>query len=133
MKTPLKTPTKTGTRGAPDGQYALPEGTIPQVASHPASPGDVLTIYGIGFGPVTGGFTAGTIVTGQNSLTTSLQLFFGTASATLDYSGLAPSFTGLYQFNVVVPKVSTDNALPMTFNLGGVKSSQTLYIAVKTN
>ncbi len=30
--------------------------------SRPAQPGDVLTIYGVGFGPVTGGFTAGLLL-----------------------------------------------------------------------
>jgi uncharacterized protein (TIGR03437 family) len=56
---------------------------------------------------------------------------FGTTAATLSYYGLAPSFTGLYQFNVVVPSVAANNALPISFSLGGVKGSQTLYIAVQ--
>jgi uncharacterized protein (TIGR03437 family) len=114
-----------------DGQtFALPQNSIAGVASRPALVGDTLIIYGVGFGPVTGGFTAGTIVTAQNSLTTPLQIMFGSTSATLSYSGLAPSFTGLYQFNVVVPSVAANNALPITFSLGGVKGSQILYIAV---
>jgi uncharacterized protein (TIGR03437 family) len=116
---------------SPDGTFALPTGAIPGVASHPASPGDVLTIYGIGFGPVTGGFTAGTIVTAQNSLSNNLSLLFGSTSAMLNYDGLAPNYTGLYQFNVVVPKVSANNAEPISFTLGNVKSTQTLYIAVQ--
>ena len=114
-----------------DGQtFALPQNAISGVASHPALVGDTLIIYGVGFGPVTGGFTAGTVVTAQNSLTTPLQIFFGSTQATLSYSGLAPSFTGLYQFNVVVPSVGANAALPIPFSLGGVKGSQTLYIAV---
>jgi uncharacterized protein (TIGR03437 family) len=94
-------------------------------------PGDVLTIYGVGFGPVTGGFTAGTIVTAQNSLTAGMQLSFGSAAVTPAYDGLAPSFVGLYQFNVVVPAVAVNSTLPLTFTLGGTKGSQTLYIAVQ--
>jgi len=115
----------------PDATFALPTGAIQGVASHPASPGDVLTIYGIGFGPVTGGFTAGTIVTAQNSLSNNFQLLFGSTAAMLDYDGLAPSFTGLYQFDVVVPKLSANNAEPISFTLGNTKSTQTLYIAVQ--
>ena len=38
---------------------------------------------------------------------------------------------GLYQFNVVVPNVSDSDAVPLTFNLGGVQGSQTLYTTVK--
>jgi len=115
----------------PDGQtFALPTNAIGGVPSHPASVGDTLIIYGIGFGPVTGGFTAGTIVTAQNQLTTPLQVLFGTIPATLSYYGLAPSFTGLYQLNVVVPNVAANSALPISFTLGGMKGTQTLYIAV---
>ena len=117
----------------PDGQtYAIPQNAIPGLASRPATPGDTLTIYGVGFGPVSGGFTAGTVVTAQNSLTTPLQLFFDKTPATLSYYGLAPSFVGLYQFNVVVPNVSTNSAEPVSFNLGGTDGSQTLYIAVQS-
>jgi uncharacterized protein (TIGR03437 family) len=115
-----------------DGQtFALPQNAIAGVPSHPAKPGETLTIYGVGFGPVTPAITAGTLVTQQNSLTTPIQMSFGTALATLPYYGLAPSFTGLYQLNVVVPSVASNNALPLTFSLGGVKGSQTLYIAVQ--
>lgn len=115
-----------------DGQtFALPTGAISGVPSRPAVPGDMLTIYGVGFGPVTNGFTAGAIVTAQNSLTTPVQFLFGTATATAGYYGLAPSLVGLYQFNVTVPAVSTNNALPLSFTLGGTKGSQTLYIAVQ--
>ncbi|MGA1996749.1 MAG: hypothetical protein ABSH45_13310 [Bryobacteraceae bacterium] len=42
-----------------------------------------------------------------------------------------PSFTGLYQFNVVVPNVAANGALPISFSLGGVKGTQTLFIAVQ--
>lgn len=112
--------------------FALPANAIPNVPSKPAQPGDVLTIYGVGFGPVTGGFTAGTIVTAANSLTTPIQVFFGNTQATVGYYGLAPSYTGLYQFNVTVPSGLTANsAEPISFKLGGVNSSQTLYIAVQ--
>jgi uncharacterized protein (TIGR03437 family) len=114
-----------------DGSFALPAGAISGVASRPANVGETLTIYGVGFGPVTGGFTAGTVVTDQNMLTTPLQLFFGSTPATLSYYGLAPSFVGLYQFNVVVPNVNANSAEPLSINLGGTKGIQTLYIAVQ--
>lgn len=116
-----------------DGQtFALPLNAIPGVPSHPAVPGDVLTIYGVGFGPTTGGFPAGTIVTAANSLMSPVQFFFGATQATPTYSGLAPSFTGLYQFNVTVPAgLTVNSAEPISFSLGGVKSTQTLYIAIQ--
>jgi uncharacterized protein (TIGR03437 family) len=115
-----------------DGQtFALPANAIPGVPSRPAMVGETVTIYGVGFGPVTDDFTAGTIVTQQNSLTTPVEFMFGSTAATLGYYGLAPAFTGLYQFNVEVPKVATNNAEPISIVLGGTPGSQTLYIAVQ--
>jgi uncharacterized protein (TIGR03437 family) len=114
-----------------DGSFALPQNAIPGVASRPAKAGETITFYGIGFGPVIPDFPAGTVVTQQNTLKTPLQFLFGNTAVTPGYFGLAPSFTGLYQFNVVVPNVGANNALPISINLGGVKGSQTLYIAVQ--
>jgi len=114
-----------------DGSFALPTGAISGVASRPAMVGEILTIYGVGFGPVTGGLTAGTLVTQLNSLTTPIQFLFGSTVATVTYYGLAPSFTGLYQFDVMVPSVSANAAEPISITLGGTKGSQTLYIAVQ--
>ena len=54
----------------------------------------------------------------------------GGSSATLSYSGLAPNFVGLYQFNVVVPNVAASDAVPLTYSLGGVGGTQKLLIAV---
>jgi uncharacterized protein (TIGR03437 family) len=68
--------------------------------------------------------------TEQTTLTAPVQILFGTASATLLYQGLAPGFVGLYQFNVQVPSVAANNAVPLTFSQGGVNLPQTLYTAV---
>jgi uncharacterized protein (TIGR03437 family) len=108
----------------------LPDTTVAGVPSHPAVPGDILTIYGIGFGPVSDNVSAGTIPTQGDQLSTPLQFFFGSTLATLTYSGLAPGLAGLYQFDVVVPDVAPNNAMPISINLGSVIGSQKLYIAV---
>ncbi len=115
----------------PDGTFALPQNAIVGVSSTPATVGQTLVLYGIGFGPVSDGVTAGTLPAQQDSLTLPLVVSFGTATAQLAYAGLATGLTGLYQINVVVPQVPTNSAQPITFTLGTTKSSQTLYIAVK--
>jgi uncharacterized protein (TIGR03437 family) len=114
----------------PDGSYVLPAGAIAGVASRPAHPGETITLYGIGFGSVVPSIPAGQIVTASNQLAASLQILFGQTSAQLAYDGLAPQYVGLYQFNVVVPAVPDNDLVPITFNLGGVAGTQTLYLAV---
>ncbi len=115
----------------PDGvTYILPTGAITGVLSRPAHPGETITLYGIGFGGVTPSIAAGLIETQTNQLAASLQILFGQTPATITYQGLAPGFVGLYQFDVVVPAVPDSDLVPLTFNLGGVAGSQTLYMAV---
>lgn len=113
-----------------DGTYVLPTSAIAGVASRPARPGETITLYGIGFGGVNTGASAGTTVSQANTLSAPLQVLFGQAPATLLYDGLAPGLVGLYQFNAVVPNVADSDLVPLTFNLGGVAGTQTLYTAV---
>jgi uncharacterized protein (TIGR03437 family) len=110
--------------------YVLPPGAIPGVASQRATPGQTITIYGVGFGPVMPNIPAGQIVQQTNTLADPFQVSFGGSPAVLSYSGLAPGFVGLYQFNVVVPNVAASDTVPVTFTLSGTAGTQTLYIAV---
>jgi uncharacterized protein (TIGR03437 family) len=114
--------------------FVLPAGAIAGVASRPAKPGETIVLYGVGFGAVTPAINAGTIVSQVNSLAAPLRVLFGSTAATASYQGLAPGFTGLYQFNVVVPAVADDPAMPLSFTLGGtlggVAGAQMLAIAV---
>ena len=87
-------------------------------------------IYGVGFGDVTPNIPAGQIVTETNQLSASLTISFGQTPATLLYSGLAPSLVGVYQFNVMVPAVANSDLVPLTFELGGVPGTQTLFTVV---
>jgi uncharacterized protein (TIGR03437 family) len=114
-----------------DGTYVLPVGAISGVASSPAKPGEIVVIYGVGFGSVVPNIPAGEIATESNQLSASFEVLFGKTPATLPYFGLAPSFVGLYQFNVTVPAVANNDLVPFTFNLGGVAGTQTLFTAVQ--
>ena len=111
--------------------YILPAGAIPGVASRPAQPGDILTLYGIGFGSVTPNIPAGQIVTQSNQLAQPVQFLFGQTPAQVTFQGLTQGSVGLYQFDVVVPQIPDNLLTPLTFNLGGAAGTQTLYIAVQ--
>ncbi len=117
----------------PDGKtYVAPTGAIAGVTSKPASVGDTITLYGVGFGPVSPYVAAGQIAPSTpDSLTAPFQIFFGKTPAALEYSGLAPGIVGLYQFNVVVPNVAPSNLVPLSINLNGDVGTQKLYTAVQ--
>ena len=110
--------------------YVAPPGTIANVTSRRVRPGDIIQMYGIGFGPVTPNIPAGQIVGQLNTLTTPFHLLFGQTEATLQYDGLVGNSIGLYQFNMVVPNVAASDTVPVTFTLAGTAGTQTLYIAV---
>lgn len=94
-------------------------------------PEDILTFYGVGFGSVNPSIPAGQIVQQRNTLASPFHLFFGQTEAQSSYSGLPPNAVGLYQFNVVVPSVASNDAEPLSFTLNGVSGAQTLYIPVQ--
>ncbi|HTS48449.1 MAG TPA: kelch repeat-containing protein [Bryobacteraceae bacterium] len=111
--------------------YVLPPGAISGVASRQAHTGETITTYGIGFGSVTPDTPAGEIAPQSTQLALPLQVLFGQTPAQVSYAGLAPGFVGLYQFDLLVPAVPNSDLVPVTFNLGGVSGTQTLYTAVQ--
>jgi trimeric autotransporter adhesin len=111
--------------------YVLPVGVITGLSSRPAKPGDTIILYGVGFGTVNPSVNAGQITQQSNKLTSNLLVTIGGVAATVTYAGLTPGVVGLYQFNVVVPNVGSSDLVPLSFSLGGVNSTQTLYIAVQ--
>ena len=115
-----------------DGTYVGDPKVVPGT-TRPAKPGELLTIYGIGFGDVTtdsgGSVAPGVVVTETNSLVNPLQFSFGSTAAKVQYAGLAPGNIGLYQFNVTVPSVADgDAAINVKQNGGAVV--QSLFLAV---
>jgi uncharacterized protein (TIGR03437 family) len=101
---------------------------IPGVPFRPAAPGDIVTAYGIGFGPVTPAVSPG-VVTGAANSIPNLSVSFGTTPATIDYAGLAPGALGEYQFTFHVPSVA-DGDYPIVFQVGTAKVPQTVYLTV---
>ncbi len=105
--------------------------SIPNIGGIPATPGETLVFFGIGFGPVTPGTVAGQIATGTSALTATVQFQFGNVEAQMLSAGLAPGFVGLYQFNVVVPAGLPGGDVPLKALVGGESLSQTLFIPVQ--
>ena len=113
-----------------DGTYVLPPGAISEIASRRAKPGDTITLYGVGFGPVNTFTPPGQIAQGTSMLAESFSISFGGTGASLSYYGLAPTFVGLYQFNVVVPNIAASNTVSLTFNLEASSGTQKVFLAI---
>ena len=112
-----------------DQTFVGKPGLIDGVASRPARPVDVITIYGIGFGPVSPFTAAGTIASGNTALQSQPTFRLGGVPATLSYAGLAPNAVGLYQFNLVVPN-SVSGDVPLTVETGGTIVNQSLFLTI---
>ena len=112
--------------------YILPaSAAVSGIAFRTARPGETISFFGNGFGPVTPSPNQGQLVGQPNQVTTPLLVFFGPTQATVSYAGYVPGFLGLYQFNVVVPDIPDSDLVPVTFALGDFAGAPTLYTAVK--
>jgi uncharacterized protein (TIGR03437 family) len=95
---------------ATDGSFPAPVGTFPGSNAHPATAGDVLTIYAIGMGPTnppvaTGAPAPSSAPLAQLTVTPTIN-FGGSIApvfATPSFAGLSPTYAGLYQINVTIP------------------------------
>lgn len=100
-----------------------------------AKPGDLVTLYGSGFGFTNPVWQAGEIVAGQAGLAAPTTVTIGGVQLTpsdILYAGLAPqSISGLYQFNVRIPASVADGDAPVVVTIGGVSSAATATIPVK--
>ncbi len=112
--------------------FVLPPNAISGVPSRRAQPGDTIIVYGVGFGGTTPAvLQRPDYGKPQIPLTSPIQILFGSTPATLNYWGLAPTYVGLYQFNIDVPNEPANDDTTISFTLGGVAGAQTLYTAVQ--
>jgi uncharacterized protein (TIGR03437 family) len=113
-----------------DYSLALPS-AVAGFTTHPAQPGDAITIYCEGLGE-----TAPAAVTGAAASSTQLEavpnvtVTFGggfegnPTAATSFFAGLTPTAVGLYQVNVFIPaNVPTGPAVPVTVTMNGAVSN----------
>ena len=115
-----------------EGVIPAPVGSIPGAVTRPARPGEFLSIWCVGLGPVTNGppssepsGTPAPLTTTQPTVT------IGGVEAPIQFSGLSPGLVGLYQVNARVPEdAPRGEAVPLALTIGGVKSN-TVTVAVE--
>ncbi len=111
--------------------YALPEGALEEAASRPAKAGEVLVLYGTGFGPVTPHVSTGETPAEQAQLAQPVEVSVGGMPAEIVSAGLAPGKIGLYELRVVTPPLIEGGPMPLEIRLNGRRISQELYVAVE--
>jgi len=115
-------------------KFAVKDGEFPSVTTVPAKPGDVLILWGTGFGPTTPAAPVGdlTPANGTTYLTSDpVTVTVGGISATVYGTALAPGYAGLYQVAIQVPASAPNGDLPVVAKIGGVSSPVTTLLTVQ--
>jgi uncharacterized protein (TIGR03437 family) len=99
----------------------------------PATPGEVIAVYGTGFGETTPAVD-GLVASSSATLTTTPVITIGGASAAVTFAGL--NSAGLDQINVTVPAVPAASTgtvdLPIRATLGAASTATGLFLTVQS-
>ncbi|HEX5229853.1 MAG TPA: hypothetical protein VFW44_19210 [Bryobacteraceae bacterium] len=114
-----------------DFSYAVKNGTF-STATVPAKPGDVIILWGTGFGPTNSVAPVGEPTPGTTTYsTTSLpKVTINNIPATVYGAALAPGFGGLYQVAIQVPESMSNGDWPIQASIGGVSSPSGVVLSV---
>lgn len=116
-----------------DFSFAAQNGTIAGMATVPAKPGDVIILWGTGFGPTTPNAPAGVPIPAgpiYSTATPPVVTVDGVA-ATVYGAALAPGFAGLYQVAIQVPPALADGSWYVQATVGGVQSPSGVILSVQ--
>jgi uncharacterized protein (TIGR03437 family) len=115
-----------------DFSFAVKNGTF-SVATTPAKPGDVIILWGTGFGPTVPAAPAGVQIPSDATYSTGTlpQVTINNVVATVYGAALAPGFAGLYQIAIQVPASLPDGDWPVVATIGGVSSPGGVLLSVK--
>jgi uncharacterized protein (TIGR03437 family) len=88
----------------------------------PAKPGDIIILWGTGFGSATPAAPVGVETPGDQTYSTSTlpTVTIDNISATVYGAALAPGFAGLFQVAIQVPASLGDGDWPIQATIGGV-------------
>jgi uncharacterized protein (TIGR03437 family) len=116
-----------------DYTYAVKAGTFSTLATLAAKPGDVLILWGTGFGPTSPTVPIGIPVPGDATYSSaSLPIVtINGVQVTVYGAALAPGYAGLYQVAIQVPSTMPDGDWPLVASIGGVSSVNGVILSVK--
>jgi uncharacterized protein (TIGR03437 family) len=109
-----------------DGSLVGPAGP----SSRPAVPGEIIEIYGTGFGATNPAIPTSQLVSQPAPLSLPATVSIGGVNATVQFAGLVSS--GLYQLNVKVPIVAAGDQTVQT-TVSGFQSPSGVFLPVGSN
>lgn len=116
-----------------DFSLAARDGTFAGASTIAAHPGDVIILWGTGFGPTSPAAPSGVVVPGDRTYATSAlpAVSIGGTPATVFGAALASGFAGLYQVAVQVPAGLADGDWPVLASIGGTSSPSAVVLSVR--
>ena len=109
-------------------------GLLPGVEFTPAAPGEVVTLYGTGFGATEPALETGEIAAGATDLANAVSFTFGGIAvppADILYKGAAPGLAGVYQFAVRLPSNLPDGNADVVATVNGVPTPSGPFLTVR--
>jgi uncharacterized protein (TIGR03437 family) len=97
------------------------------LATRPAKPGEIIELYGTGFGPTNPVVPAGQVFSGAAPTTEKVTVTIGGVTANVLFAGITSS--GLYQINVVVPNLPPGDQ-KVTAMVGSAQSPDGTFVTV---
>jgi uncharacterized protein (TIGR03437 family) len=115
---------------ATDGSFIGPNALFGSaVNTRPAKPGELILLFGTGFGSTSPAIPTGQVFNGAAKLANPITITIGGSPADVAFAGM--SAAGLYQFNVTVPANLAAGDHPVVASIGGVQSQSNAFIAVQ--
>ncbi len=114
------------------GAFVGASGLLSGVSFTPAKPGDILTLFGTGFGATDPAFDTGVLPSTSAQVTAPVSISFGGVTlgpSDIFYVGVSQN-AGLYQVNLRVPNGLTDGDQPLVITVGGASSPAGGFITV---
>lgn len=102
----------------PPGLFA----TAPANFTTPAAPGEVIVMYGTGFGPTSPAIAPGIETDTVYQLSPTPTATFGGVNAFVNFAGLVPPYSQLFQINLTVPSGLASGDYPVIVQVSGVGS-----------
>jgi len=113
----------------PDGTYVGKPALMAGKAFAPAKPGEIISLWGTGFGPTNPSLPAAKLVTNAASLAYPVTIMIGGQRATISFAGRSAS--GLDQFNVTVPATLGDGDQTLVAIISGWQTRAGTFITVQ--